>query len=407
MPRMIQVLTLAALSFLACSDPGAVDPDPDSDPVADDQDTLYQDVTSTHLPSLGGLFTMDVALADFDGDGDIDALLAIEFGQNRLLLNDGNGRFTDATSGRLPSASHDSEDIAVGDFDGDGDLDAFVVSEDDRTNEYYVNDGTGRFTPGEIPVTGTSNGVVTGDIDADGDLDLIVGNAGREFVLVNDGSGGWTDEAASRIPPEVGETTQDVELGDVDGDGDLDLLIGNEDGNRLLLNDGNGFFSDGTSEWLPIRPNAEETREADFGDVDGDGDLDVLFANTNSSVPGADPANRILLNQSNRFVDGTDAALPAGARRNFDGEFWDVDGDGDLDIVAGSLTVSGGQAVLDDFRVLLNDGEGIFTLAEDVFPSSAVGFGFDTEMADLNGDGLGDFYLASRGSPDRLLLRRP
>jgi len=192
----------------------------------------------------------------------------------------------------------------------------------------------------------------------------------------------------------------------VDGDGDLDLLLGNEDGNRLLINDGDGFFTDGTEEWLPFRETAEETREADLGDVDGDGALDIFFANTNSTNRGADPADRLLLDRGDRFVDVSASNLPSADKRSFDGEFWDVDGDGDLDIVTGSLTVSGNQGVVDDFRVLLNDGTGSFTVSAEVFPSSAVGFGFDTEMADLNGDGRPDFYLASRGSPDRLLLRR-
>lgn len=379
-----------------------MDPDPTQTDTA-----LYLDATASHLPGASGRATMDVGVVDVDGDGDADLILAVEFGQNRLLINDGSGQFTDGTAGRLPVATHDSEDIGIADFDADGDLDVIVVSEDDQTNELYINDGTGRFSAASLPVTGTSNAVVVGDVDGDGDPDLIIGNAGPEAVLINDGTGTWSDESAARIPDGAVGVTQDVELGDVDGDGDLDLLVGNEDGNRLLLNDAAGVFTDVTSEWIPVRPATEETREADFGDIDGDGDLDVLFANTRSSVDAADPANRLLRNEGDHFVDVTGDQMPPGVERSFDGEFWDVDGDGDLDIVTGSLSVASGQAVASPYQVLVNDGTGNFappTTA--VFPSSARGFGFDTEMTDLDGDGDGDFILASRGTQDLLLLRR-
>ena len=386
----------------ACADSTGPGPDPDPTPA---QPALYEDVTPTHLPSAPNGFTMDIGVGDFDGDGDVDAVLAIEFGQNRLLLNDGEGRFRDA-SDRLPAASHDSEDIAVADFDGDGDLDLVVVSEDDRTNEYYVNDGQARFSASSLPVSGTSNAVVAGDIDDDGDLDLVIGNAGPEFVLVNDGSGNWSSESDVRIPPEATGITQDVELGDVDLDGDLDLLVGNEDGNRLLLNDGTGVFEDATDVWIPTRPTAEETREADLGDVDGDGDLDAFFANTASSFPNANPGNRLLLNEGDRFSDVSATHLPPNSDRSFDGEFWDVDGDGDLDIVSGVLPAFG-QSPPPRFVVWVNDGAGLFAPPDTlVFPSTAVGFGFDTEMVDVDGDGVLDFFLGSRGTQDRLLLRR-
>lgn len=397
---------MAALVVWAAACSSSTDAGNPSPPVQADT-ALYEDVTATHLPSSPGRFTMDAALGDFDGDGDVDLLLAVEFGQNRLLINDGTGRFTDATAGRLPSAAHDSEDIGIADFDGDGDLDAVVVSEDDQTNEFYVNDGAGTFTAAVLPVAGTSNGVVVGDVDGDQDPDIVIGNAGAEAVLINDGSGNWSDESAARIPAAATGVTQDVELGDVDLDGDLDLLIGNENGNRLLLNDGTGVFTDETATWIPLRTTPEETREVDLGDIDGDGDLDALFANTRSSNDSADPGNRLLLNQGDRFTDVTGVQMPPGAERSFDGEFWDVDADGDLDIVTGSLTVAGGQATRSPYLVLINDGAGIFASWTDpIFPTSAVGFGFDTEMADIDGDGDGDFVLASRSTQDLLLLRR-
>ena len=395
---------VCALTACDAELPNPFDPENPGPPPEPDA-TIFEDVTSTHLPSgLGGL-SMDAAVGDVDGDGDLDIVVAQEFAPNVLLLNDGSGSFSNA-SGRLPSDVHDSEDVALADFDLDGDLDVVIVSEDDRTNEFYRNDGSGRFVPegDRIPVRGTTNGLAFADLSGDGAPDLILGNAGQNVFLLNDGGGRFIDETSARMPSRI-DVTQDVELGDVDGDGDLDLLVGNENGNRLLLNEGDGHFLDGTDGRLPPASVVEETREADFGDIDGDGDLDILFANVRSSLSSADPANRLLVNDgTGTFADGGDR-LPRDLERSFDGDFIDLDDDGDLDILTSNLNRTPGVAALVPWIAYRNDGTGRFIEATaEIFPDGVVGFGFDAEAADFNGDGRTDLYLAGRGSPDRLLL---
>jgi hypothetical protein len=104
-------------------------------PSADEDALRFDDVTDArlHTDALDGL-SMDAAAGDVDGDGDLDVVIANEFRPNLLLLDDGGGRFCDA-SDRLPRAHRDSEDVGVASFDGDGDLDVVVVTEDARVNE--------------------------------------------------------------------------------------------------------------------------------------------------------------------------------------------------------------------------------------------------------------------------------
>lgn len=362
---------------------------------------LFVDATGTHLPPTGGS-SMDAQAFDADGDGDLDILIAKEFQPNVLLLNDGTGRYA-VSSGRIPDTAFDSEDVAVGDFDRDGDLDAVVAAEDDRSSEYYVNDGSGTFADGgtRLPRRDTSNSVVAADVDGDGDLDLIFGNAGKNFLFLN-GGGHFTDHSHLRLPV-LEDATQDVEVGDVDGDGDLDIVFGNVGANRLLLNDGRGFFTEAEPGRLPLRAAVEETREAELVDLDGDGDLDLYFANV-AFVSGADPQDRILVNDGRGwFTDETAGRLGRFPSMTVDAEFVDVDRDGNLDIVTAHFRDN------KPFRVHLNDGAGAFSESTGrVLPPGLTGHGVDVEVADFDGDGLPDLYLSNYVSgADRLLLARP
>ena len=372
-------------------------------------ETLYRDVTETHIPLNVGK-TMDASMADVDDDGDLDIILAMEYTGNILLINDGSGSFTDESAARLPNAPRDSEDAGVADVDDDGDVDLIFVSEDDFVNELYLNNGEGRFSfaSGRIGDEGRSNALAVADINDDGHVDLLIGNHGFSALLLNDGRGFFI-LSTDRFPARA-SVTQDVEFGDVDGDGDLDVIEANEGDNFLLLNNGAGFFSyaDGR---IPIRSAREETREADFGDVDCDGDLDLYFANTRLFVAGADPSNRLLINDgTGRFTDETSDRLPNDEVSSFEIDFLDVDCDGDLDIITGNglifpAAADSKLANVEPYKVFLNDGFGFFVDGTSaVFPATARGIGFDVAAGDVNGDGAVDLYLAGRETRDRLLL---
>ena len=373
---------------------------------AGDVPPLFDDVTSTHLPSLTGL-SMDARPGDVDGDGDLDIVIAHEFRPNILLINDGTGVFTDESAARIPQVHRDSEDVGIADFDGNGWMDIVVVTEDDFVNELYFGTGNGFFSDegDRLPVTGRSNAVLVGDFGGDAKPDILIGNNGQNHLLINDGQGFFTDETSSRLPS-IFDITQDIEAGLIDDDEHIDLLIGNEGGNRILINNGAGVIADETELRLPLRNTPEETREADLGDVDGDDDLDILFANVNAFVANADVQNRILINNgSGVFTDETDQRYPVDEDHSFDGDFVDVDNDGHLDIVTANLNNLGGVRVDSLFRVFLIAGDGTFadetTL---VFPMDVVGNGLDVEAFDADGDGHQDLFLSSRGGVDRLLI---
>src|SRR5690606_29221627 len=147
-----------------------------------------------------------VALGDVDADGDLDCVFA-NYGQDRLYLNDGTGQFSDVTAAGLPADTTSTWAVALGDVDGDGDLD--LVSGVDGggavpDERLYLNDGRGSFVDATRPrMPGTAVGRIValelGDVDGDGDLDLVLGNYGS-LLYRNDGSGTFADVTAAQLP---------------------------------------------------------------------------------------------------------------------------------------------------------------------------------------------------------------
>ena len=204
-----------------------------------DSSGAFADVTSAGFPGNSNL-SWGVALGDVDGDGDLDAVFA-DTSQNELYLNNGSGLFADVTLTNLPQDDDDSRGVALGDVDGDGALDVVFVNRLSR-NRLYINDGSGVFEDATAVFLPThddwSLDVALGDVDGDRDLDMVVANFNEQNKLyLNDGSGLFEEVTSTHLPVDS-DSSLGIVLGDSDGDGDLDIVVANFGDNRLYTSKG-------------------------------------------------------------------------------------------------------------------------------------------------------------------------
>ena len=175
--------------------------------------------------------------SDYDGDGDQDLVVAnrptaeMDGFKLSLFRNDGELKFTRMDENALPADASFPMSVAWGDVDNDGDQDLYAGSLYGMANSLYENLGDGTFRlmdGGRATTDGSSSYSATfGDLDNDADLDLVVGNwGGASEIYLNDGTG-YFDQVDSAAFSRSIQYAASVALGDYDGDGDLDILIGN------------------------------------------------------------------------------------------------------------------------------------------------------------------------------------
>ena len=259
----------------------------------------------------------DVDLADIDRDGDLDAIFVSSAvnGNTDIYKNNGAGAFTLAQS---IGGARDI-DIAMGDLNGDGYVDAYLSAFSGDPNRVLLNDGTGAFSVSSQPLTVATETYdpQMADLDADGDLDVAVADAAGGFhVLLNDGTGQLTPSGL--ITGDASDAgTVGITLGDVDGDDDIDVITNSATNSRLWRNDGLGSFSMAAAMTAVIATVGGHNALAD---IDADGDLDL--AKVNGGLSGTN-STTIYLNTDGNFapsqtISAAVNAVPIG--------FIDVDG---------------------------------------------------------------------------------
>lgn len=274
--------------------------------------------------------------ADLDNDGDYDLINGTTSSpkgdHNDIFVNNGIGFFTDWTSHikDIYNSKKETRAVVAFDMDNDGDLDIFTVSgylgsgdPPDEMNEIFRNDGNIQFTAittGDLYTAPAGQGATDTDYDGDGDIDIIAANrSGSLNILQNDGSGNFTTISPSSIG--IGDTAGDgITMGDVDNDGDLDILLVSEgppNSACLYHNKGNGKFT------LAKRWSDINGYMGGFADLDNNGNLDLVF-------PGY---NRCFRNDEKGFFY-KGPSIPVKNINDPRGiAFADIDSDGDMDFV--------------------------------------------------------------------------
>ena len=324
-----------------------------------------------------------VAVGDYDGDGDVDLYTG------RLYQNEGDRTFTDVTNISGLATIESVIGAVFGDIDGDGDLDILVV--DGQDVAIYRNSGHGTFDE-VTPMTGLKReggvrALCLADYDGDGNLDIYIARIGANRLYHNNGDGTFTD---------VTETTgggdaswnEAVVFGDYNWDNVPDIYVANWGAaNVLYRNDGDGTFTDISDATGTGHPGS--AKDVLLCDYDGDGDSDLFVAN-GSNQPD-------VLYRNNGDGSFTDVTIDAG----LGGQTWaeaascgDYDGDGRSDLY---LVVSSGPNLL--YR---NNGDGTFSRTQQMAESDADGAASAAAFFDCDGDGDVDLFVANIGQPNVL-----
>ena len=452
--------TLLTLVLAACSEQTTVTVDGSSDAWFSEE-AVIRGITFHHQTGFAGRHLLPeivgsgAALADFDGDGDLDAYLVqsgslydlepgVERLANRLYINRGDGFFEEAENANGAGDQGYGMGVAVGDYDNDGDVDLFVTNV--GPNVLYRNDGHGNFEDVSIqagvgdPGWGTAAAFV--DLDGDRDLDLFHANyinwsevtelqcfisgvptycppqnyqsAAVDRLFRNNGDGSFTD-----ISLEVGLNRAfgngfGVVTGDFDRDGNIDIFVANDMMvNQLWLNRGS-FQFDEEAMLRGVAVDEYGVAKAGMGvasgDIDDDGDVDLLVVNLQGQT------DSFFRNEGDYFVDATSALGLASSSRRY--TRWgvtltDFDNDGRLDLYEANGRVDPSTAYTNDLRAEPNvlfrgtaNGKFVEIDPKGGTKQALIHSSRGTAVGDVDNDGGLDLLVVNRDGPAYLLMNR-
>ena len=330
-----------------------------------------------------------IAIGDWDGDGDMDLAVTCDAPERvAIFVNDGRGAFAFSYNVYLTSNSG-PKGLAAGDFNRDGDTDLVVVAFGHDQLHVLENLGAGAFAVAEAyPVSHGATYVIAALLDGDADLDLVVTcrDSGSVDVLRGVGSGHFG--AATTYP--AGVDTRGLCAADLDGDLDLDVAVASHDTEEivLLMNDGAALFSVGPAlSMAPLKPESVVAL-----DLEGDGDVDLATAGFSSSF-GLDELSLWVQTAPGTFVNGiTYPTLGNDPSVLFVGDF-DLDYDADIAVVNENSA---------NLSIFSNNGNGGFGLPRLFDTGTDPGY---LCGADFDGNGSIDLATANESGNSLSILR--
>jgi len=360
------------------------------------------DVLPSDLPIRNGdpIPNTHFAIADMDRDGDHDIYVGSftkDSKYEHFLFKSDLGRFSDI--GREAGIRHSGVETygCFADYDNDGFLDLYLAMESE--NRLYWNENEGQFKDltDETGVGDESLGYksLLFDLDHDGDLDIFLANRGKNTYYRNNADGTFEDRTEALNLSGGNLLSRDAGFNDFDDDGDVDLLVINENGNNLLyssLRQG-GMKDVSKSSGLG---DVQGSTSVAIGDYDNDGYADLFVTNSTAG-------KQQLFKNAGKMTfetDGQTAAFvnPLQQLVGHDAEFFDFDNDGFLDLlIVGASTSDGPNALL-----FHNDGQGVFEDVSHLLPDNLPP-ATQIVIADYNEDGDMDIFLANQQGGVRLL----
>lgn len=349
----------------------------------------------------------DPVLGDVNEDGRLDLAAIPRLGTGPRVWINQDGKWRDSSEGlgyaaRVKSCGGGLELI---DLNGDGHLD-LAVADHCHGLFVYIGDETGKWemvaeamhpeVPEPVPDGSDettfigAEDLATGDVDNDGDADIVAGGSdtGGLIVYLNDGTGrNWTLAPGAGLPRI--SLANRVELVDLNKDGNLDILASRFQGPRVWLGDGKLGWTE-SSRGLPTPFIQGLYNGITVGDVNHDGLLDIACGNWTNGV-------ELYLQQPDGSWLQSPDVFPQMRAGAFGVELHDVDQDGFLDLgVTGWMTPDTG--FIHGAHFLKGDGRGGFTyIANSGLPGTGLGFSWGVVFGDINGDGISDMIFGSGG----------